>query len=151
MNRYGAFLVVAAACAPFAMSASAKDRDLSCTLRFSASSWSAIYARVEGTGTVNCTDGSTMPVAISGKGLGITAGKWKIDDGKGKFTHVDRIDDVLGEYLSVSGNVGVGKAAGAANVLTKGKVSLALAGKGDGFDIGVAINDFRISKAGATK
>ena len=29
---------------------------------------------------------------------------------------------------------------------SKGKVSRALAGKGEGFDIGVAISDFRIAK-----
>ncbi len=148
MNRFGVLVLVAVACAPLA--ASAADRDLSCDLKFSAKSWSAIYERVEGTGTVTCKDGSTMPVAISAKGLGITAGKWKISDGKGKFSHVARIDDVLGDYLSVSGNVGVGKA-GTAQALTKGKVSLALAGKGDGFDIGVAINDFKIMKAPAGK
>jgi hypothetical protein len=146
MKRFGALLLVAVACAPLA--AAAADRDLSCDLKFSARSWSVIYERVEGSGTVHCKDGSTMPVTISAKGLGITAGKWKITDGKGRFTHVNAIDDVLGEYLAVSGNVGVGKA-GTAQVLTKGKVSLALAGKGDGFDIGVAVNDFLITKAGA--
>jgi hypothetical protein len=144
MKRFGVLLLVAVACAPLA--AAAADRDLSCDLKFAAKSWSVIYERVEGSGTVTCEDGSTLPVTISAKGLGITAGKWKINEGKGKFTHVDSINDVLGEYLSVSGNVGVGKA-GTAQVLTKGKVSLALAGKGDGFDIGVAINDFKIMKA----
>lgn len=69
---------------------------------------------------------------------------------KGKFSHVDRIDDVLGNYLAASGNVGAGKA-GTAQALTKGKVSLMLAGRGDGFDIGVAINDFKIMKGGPAK
>jgi hypothetical protein len=146
MNRYGAFLLVAVACAPLATSALAKDRDLSCNLKFSASSWSAIYERADGSGAVTCSDGSTLPVTISAKGLGLTAGKWKIKDGKGKFSHVDKIGDVLGDYLSVSSNVGAGKA-GTAQVLTKGKVSLALAGKGDGFDIGIAISGFSIKSA----
>jgi hypothetical protein len=150
MKQLGVLLLVAVACAPFAGSASPKDRDLSCDLKFSASSWSAIYERVEGSGTVTCKDGSTMPVTISAKGLGLTAGKWKINDGTGKFTHVDSIDNVLGDYLALSGNAGAGKA-GTAQVLTKGKVSLALAGKGDGFDVGVAINDFKIAKATPSK
>lgn len=86
-----------------------------------------------------------MPVVIRAKGLGITAGKWKIIEGKGAITHVAKIDDVLGSYLAVSGDIGVVKA-GTAQVLTKGKVSLALAGKGEGFDVGVAISDFKISR-----
>lgn len=117
MKRFGMLLLVAAVCAPLAISAHPKDRDLSCSLKFSASSWSAIYERVEGSGTVSCKDGSTMPVAISAKGLGLTAGKWKITDGTGRFSHVTRIDDVLGDYLSVSGNLGTGKA-GTAQLLT---------------------------------
>jgi hypothetical protein len=40
--------------------------------------------------------------------------------------------------------------AGTAQILTKGKVSLALAGKGEGFDVGIAVSGFRISKPGAT-
>lgn len=148
MKRLGAWMLVAIACAPLA--ATAADHDLNCKLTFSAKSWSAIYERVEGTGTVACKGGATMAVTISAKGLGITAGKWKITDGKGAFSHVATIDDVLGDYLSVSGNVGVGKA-GTAQALTKGKVSLTLAGKGEGFDIGVAINDFKIMKATGTK
>ena len=147
MNRFGVVLLLAVACAPVA--AAAADRDLSCDLTFTAKSWSAIYERVEGAGTVTCKDGSTMPVTISAKGLGITAGKWKINDGKGRFSHIDKINDVLGDYLSVSGNIGAGKS-GTAQALTKGKVSLVLTGKGDGFDIGVAINDLKIMKA-ATK
>jgi hypothetical protein len=150
MKQLGVLLLVAVACAPFAGWASPKDRDLSCDLKFSASSWSAIYERVEGSGTVTCKDGSTLPVTISAKGLGLTAGKWKINDGTGKFTHVDSIDDVLGDYLALSGNAGAGKA-GTAQVLTKGKASLALAGKGDGFDVGLAINDFKIAKATPSK
>lgn len=97
---------------------------------------------------MTCKDGASIPVAINANGVGVTAGKWKITGGKGKFTHVAKIDDVLGSYLAVSGDVGVAKA-GAAKVLTKGKVSLALAGKGEGFDIGIAISDFKISKADA--
>jgi hypothetical protein len=150
MKHTGALLLVALACAPFATPAVAADRDLGCKLAFSASSWSAIYERAEGSGTVTCDDGSTLPVTISAKGIGITAGKWKITQGTGKFSHVAKIDDVLGSYLSVSGNVGVGKA-GTAQALTKGRVSLALAGKGDGFNIGVAINNFKIEKAAAKK
>lgn len=128
--------------------AHAADKDLRCHLAFTSQAWSALYSSAVGKGTVTCADGSSMPVEIRAKGIGITAGKWKITDGKGTFTHVARIDDVLGSYLAVSGDVGVAKA-GTAQALSKGKVSLALAGKGEGFDVGVAISDFKISKPAA--
>ncbi|WFC41547.1 hypothetical protein [Pseudoxanthomonas sp. SE1] len=128
-----------------ATSAVGSERDLSCALEFSSKEWSALYASVVGEGTVTCKDGMSIPVAIRANGVGITAGKWKITDGTGKFTDVARIDDVLGHYLALSGDVGVVKA-GTARVLSKGKVSLVLTGKGEGFDIGIAISDFRISR-----
>jgi len=148
MKRNGIFLLAAIGCALITGGAAAAEGDLSCTLKFSSSEWSALYASSQGSGTVTCTGGKTMPVAISAKGLGLTAGKWKITDGTGKFTHVYKIDDVLGSYLALSGDVGLVKA-GTARVLTKGKVSLALAGTGDGFDVGVAISDFKISRPAA--
>lgn len=128
--------------------AHAADKDLRCHLAFTSQAWSALYSSAVGQGVVTCADGSSMPVAIRAKGIGITAGKWKITDGKGTFTRVSRIDDVLGSYLAVSGDVGMAKA-GTAQALSKGKVSLALAGKGEGFDVGVAISNFKISSADA--
>lgn len=145
MKRIGMLAAAAMSMAMAANLAAASDRDLRCTLEFTSTEWSAVYASTVGKGTVNCKDGTTMHVGIEAKGLGITAGKWKITSGKGTFTHVAKIDDVLGSYAAVSGDIGLGKA-GTARVLTKGKVSLALAGKGEGFDLGVAISDFRISK-----
>jgi hypothetical protein len=123
----------------------AKDRDLKCNLAFTSSQWSAVYMKTTGQGTVTCQDGSSMAVAIAAKGIGITAGKWKITDGRGTFTHVEKIEDVLGNYLALSGDAGAAKA-GTAQVLTKGKVSLALAGKGEGFDLGIAVSSFGITR-----
>lgn len=123
----------------------AAERELSCTLEFSTQEWSALYASTVGEGTVACSDGASLPVAIRANGIGITAGKWKIVQGTGRFTRVADIDDVLGHYVALSGDVGVVKT-GTARVLTKGKVSLALTGTGEGFDLGVAIGDFRIGR-----
>ena len=68
--------------------------DLRCQLNFSLSGWSALYSQAEGKGTVTCKDGSSLPVLISAKGGGLTAGKTQVDHGKGDFTHVRTIDDV---------------------------------------------------------
>lgn len=141
-------LCAALAALALAQSASAADRELSCKLDFTANQWSVVYQHGEGAGTVTCKDGTRMPVRIVAKGIGLTAGKWKIDHGTGRFSRVQKIDDVLGHYASLSGNVGLVKT-GDVQVATKGRVSLALAGHGEGVNIGVAINEFDIEKAPA--
>lgn len=145
MKRITLLLVATLGLSTAADIAAAADRYLECTLKFTSKEWSALYASATGEGTVTCKDGPTMRVAIRAQGIGITAGKWKITEGKGTFTHVARIEDVLGSYLAISGDVGVVRT-GTARILTKGKVSLALAGKGEGFDVGVAISEFKISR-----
>lgn len=126
--------------------ASAAQPDLDCKLTFSLTGWSAIYKHADGNGRVTCANGQSMPVHIRVRGGGLTAGKWRINDGKGKFTDVYKISDVLGNYAQASADAGVVKS-GTAQLLTKGTVSLALAGAGQGFDIGIAGARFTISRA----
>jgi len=123
----------------------AADAELSCKLHYSLTGWSLIYKHSTGSGTIHCDDGKSMRVNVSAKALGITAGKWRIDDGSGDFTHVHSMHDVLGRYGVASAEVGVVKT-GEARVLTKGDVTLALAGKGEGVDIGVDAGEFTISR-----
>lgn len=120
--------------------------DLECHLQFSLSGWSAIVSRAKGTGTVTCADGSTLPVVIEAKGAGITAGRSHIDNGSGRFSHVHRIDEVLGRYAQGGAEAGVVHSA-TAQVLTKGPVSLALAGRGEGIDLGVSVGEFILKPA----
>jgi hypothetical protein len=91
-----------------------------------------------------------MRVKIESKGGGLTAGKSHIDNGTGKFTDVHKIADVLGTYAQGDASAGAVKS-GTAQVLTKGTVSLALAGAGEGVELGVSIGGFTISKAGKEK
>lgn len=141
-------IVTLSLAAVLCLSASAQtaDREVSCTLKFSSTQWSVLYERAEGTGTVICDNGKRMEVDISAKGMGLTAGKWRIDQGTGKFTHVKNVRDVLGTYAALSANVGLVKA-GTVQVLTNNKVSLVLAGTGDGFDVGVTISQFKIERS----
>lgn len=127
-------------------SSQAIDREVSCTLEFSSTQWSVLYEHAEGTGTVACDNGKKMEVDISAKGVGLTAGKWRIRNGTGKFTRVAKIRDVLGNYAALSANAGLMKA-GTVQVLTNDRVSLVLAGSGDGFDAGVTISQFRIDRS----
>ncbi|HEY4582868.1 MAG TPA: hypothetical protein VIG88_08395 [Lysobacter sp.] len=136
-------LIAATALALAASPAAAAD--LSCSLRFSMTGWSAIYKHSRGTGTVTCSNGQTLPVKIEARGGGLTFGKSRIDDGTGRFAGVRRIRDVLGGYATGEANAAAGRAA-KAQIVTKGPVSLALAGKGEGVELGVAFGSFVISE-----
>ena len=139
---------IAAPAAPQAHHSSVTERgapDLDCKLTFSLTGWSLIYKHADGVGRVTCENGQSLPVKISIKGGGLTAGKWHVDNGKGKFTDVHVINDVLGRYVQGGAHAGVVKSA-EAQVLTKGTVSLALAGHGEGINLGVDVGAFSISR-----
>jgi hypothetical protein len=120
--------------------------DLGCKLDFSLSGWSAVYSHAQGKGVVSCKDGTSLPVVISVTGGGLTAGKSQVDHGTGKFTHVRTIDDVLGRYAQGEAHAGAMKS-GTAQLLTKGTVSLALAGSGEGIDLGIDVGEFTLKRA----
>ena len=128
-----------------ATTASAKEAELDCKLHFSLSGWSAIYEHAEGHGLVTCEDGSSMHVNITAKGGGLTVGKSRIDHGTGRFSDVRTIQDVLGSYAQGEAHAGVVKS-GTAQLLTKGTVSLALAGAGEGVDIGIDVGEFTLKR-----
>jgi len=130
--------------------ATAAEADLDCKLKFSLAGWSLIYKHSEGSGVVTCANGKSMPVKVEAHGGGITVGKSHIDNGTGRFTDVHRIEDVLGTYAQGDASIGAGKS-GTAQVLTKGTVSLALSGAGEGIDIGVSIGGFSITAADKKK
>lgn len=125
--------------------ARAADANVTCQLSFSLSGWSVIYKHASGSGVVTCSNGQSAKVKISVNGGGLTAGKYKIDDGKGDITHVVTIADVFGNYLQGGADAGVLKS-GEAQLLTKGTTSLALHGTGEGIDLGLSVDAVSISK-----
>jgi hypothetical protein len=86
-----------------------------------------------------------MAVKLRAKGGGLTVGKSTIDDGHGDFSGVSNITELLGTYASAEAHAGAVESA-KAQVVTKGEVSLALSGTGTGWDIGVAVGNFIISR-----
>jgi hypothetical protein len=116
-------------------------QDIDCKLAFQLSGWSAFYKRATGDGTVSCDNGQRMHVHIRAEGGGVTFGKTEIDDGHGDFTGVYDIHEVLGHYASAEAHAGA-QASADSQVLTKGNVSLALSGKGRGWNIGIAFGAF---------
>ena len=115
-----------------------------CKLHFSMSGWSAFYKTLSGSGTISCDNGQRMAVDIRSKGGGLTFGKSRIENGIGEFSGVRDIHDIPGTYAAAEAHAGAGKSAHA-QVVTKGDISLALSGKGEGWDLGLAFGNFIIS------
>lgn len=124
--------------------AQAADASVKCDLVYNLSGWSLIYKQAEGTGTVTCSNGQRANVKISVVGGGLTAGKYRINNGKGEISNVHGIKEVFGDYAQAGAEAGVVKSS-QAQVLTKGTVSLALAGTGEGVNLGISAGKFTIS------
>ncbi|WP_414554578.1 hypothetical protein [Stenotrophomonas forensis] len=134
-------LLATALTAPAAQAAG----NIDCDLRYNLSGWSLFYKTASGTGTIQCTNGARIPVRIRVTGGGLTVGKSKIVDGKGRFTGAYSLDDLLGKYVALGAHAGAIRSGGAV-AMTKGDVSLALAGSGRGWDLGVDGSSFVIRR-----
>ena len=137
-----AVLVLSMAMAPAALG----DELYDCEMDFELKGWSAFVKKAQGTGTVTCDNGQSARVKIRVRGGGLTFGKSEIVDGKAEISGVKDISEVFGSYASASAHAGVGPSA-EATAMTKGEVSLALAGTGRGIDLGVAFSKFKILRA----
>jgi len=147
MNKYTRTALVAAL---FATSFATHAEDqakakVDCTMKFSLKGWSAFYKRADGTGTVTCNNGQTAQVKLEARGGGLTAGKSSIENGSGEFSNVKSIDEVFGKYVNAEASAGAVKSSGA-QAMTKGEVSLALAGTGRGWDLGISFGKFTIKR-----
>jgi len=117
-------------------------------MKFSLQGWSAFYKSASGQATIRCDNGQSARVSIHAKGGGLTVGMTKVVDGTGRFTPVADISEVFGTYGAAEAHAGMG-ASSDAQVVTKGNVSLALAGSGEGVNLGVSFGKFVIEKAHA--
>lgn len=146
MNRKTLLALCTATLCLAATTAQARGGDVTCKMRYTLSSWSVIYKHAAGQGTIQCSNGQHRNVKLSAKGGGLTVGKYRITDGSGEFAGVRDIHDVFGTYVAASADVAAVKA-GSAQAMTKGDVSLALSGTGEGVNLGVALTGFTISPA----
>lgn len=138
------FIAAAALACAVPNSANA-DAKVDCEMRFTLKSWSVFYKTGKGSGTIRCNNGESMSIQIRTKGGGLTVGKSTIEDGRGEFSGVHSINELLGTYVSAEAHAGAVKSA-KGQVVTKGEVSLALAGTGRGWDLGVAFGKFVIKR-----
>ena len=121
-----------------------------CKMTYSLAGWSAIYSTASGSGTITCDNGQSARSSLRAKGGGLTAGKSKITNGSGTFSDVADISELFGSYASADVHAGMVDSS-AAQVVTKGTVSLAFSGTGKGIDLGVTFGEFVISKPTAKK
>ncbi len=128
---------------------SSNNKELDCHMKFTLKGWSAIYKTASGKGTVRCNNGETRKVKLNVKGGGLTAGKYKINNGHAEFTGVKSINDIMGSYASASAHAGATKGAHGA-VMTKGNVTMSLGGTGNGWSLGVGLSGFTIKPVGAS-
>jgi len=135
-------LLVAALVAVAAIGNTAQAK-ADCKLKFTISGWSAFYKRSDGAGTITCTNGQSMKVRLRARGGGPSIGRSTIKNGTGEFSGVDNIRELLGSYVSAEAEAGAVKSA-KGQVVTKGPISLALSGTGEGWEIGVAFGKFQI-------
>jgi len=141
-NTILAVVVLALGCAAVGSPAQALT---DCTMSFNLKGWSAFYKTAKGSGSITCNNGQKARVSLEAKGGGLTVGKSQIRDGHGKFSEVADISELFGTYVQGAAAAGAVKASGA-SAMTKGEVSLALAGTGTGFELGVSFGKFIISK-----
>ena len=134
-------LLAVGAVAPAAQAAG----NIDCELRYNLSGWSAFYKTAEGTGTISCDNGTRFPVTIKTKGGGLTVGRTTITDGRGRFTGAYSVNDLVGTYAAVEAHASASRA-NDAQVMTKGDISLALAGTGQGWSLGVGFGKFVIER-----
>ena len=143
MTRSLSLLAGAVLLAGSAMVSPAQAATITCKMTFSLSGWSAFYKTTSGDGNVRCSNGQHMAVHITAKGGGLTFGKSKLTNGHGEFSGVHDIKDILGSYATAEAHAGAVKSSGA-QAMTKGEVSLAISGTGEGWDLGVAFGKFTI-------
>ncbi len=136
-----ALLLSAALAAAFAAAPASAAGKVDCKLGFDLAGWSLFYKTASGNGLVTCDNGQRLAVRISAKGGGLTFGKSRIENGTGEFSGVRDIRDVLGTYATAEAHAGAVRSS-KAQAMTKGDVSLALAGTGKGWDLGVAFGKF---------
>lgn len=139
------FLALIALASLGAVPAAQAAGNIDCKLHYSLAGWSVFYKTASGSGTITCDNGARIPVKISVKGGGLSVGKSTVTNGKGNFTGAYPLNDLIGSYASVEAHAGADKS-GSAQVVTKGDVSLALAGTGKGWDLGIAGARFTIER-----
>ncbi len=142
MKAFPLSIALAAVVLGLASSRAHADADLKCRLSFEMKGWSAFYKTASGHGTIHCSNGQSMRVKLEAKGGGLTVGK-SVEEGRGEFTNAASLHELLGSYVAAQAQAGAVKSA-QAQVMSKGEVSLAVTGKGRGWELGISFGELKI-------
>jgi len=137
--------LILAAAAAVCLAAPAEAQLAKCKMTFNMSGWSLAVKQMKGKGTVTCSNGQSASVAIEANGIGFTIGKSDIVNGTGTFSEVKDISEIFGTYAQLEAR-GTATKGGAAQVMTKGEISLALSGEGRGWEAGVSLSGLTIKR-----
>jgi len=119
-------------------------RTMDCEMRFNLKGSSASYETAKGEGIITCNNGQLAKLSIRATGGGIMSGSSEIIDGTGRFSDAWTIDELFGAYVQREVYARTGRSVA---VLTKGRISLVLAGTGRGMDFGFAFEKLTIERA----
>ena len=145
-NKLVLLLAGVTALLPLTAHAAEVKANVECTMKFELKGWSVFFEDATGHGVVTCSNGQKADVHLKVQGGGLSFGKFNVLDGSGTFSDVTSIDQIYGGYLAATAEAGAGKS-GTASVYTKGVVSLALAGTGQGMEIGFDFGKLEIRPA----
>ena len=145
VERFALATIVGFGLAALSAAPARAEGQTKCTMKFSMKGWSAIYKTSKGEGTITCDNGEKAGVTIKLTGGGITFGKSEIKDATGTFSEVSKLENLLGSYAAAEAEAGAVKST-TAQALTKGEVSLAIAGTGEGWNLGVSGSKFTIAR-----
>jgi hypothetical protein len=129
----------------FLASPAAAGELMKCRMKYDLKGWSVLYKTSKGTGHIKCDNGQAASVNIRTEGGGLTVGKSEVIGGKGTFSGVRDISELYGGYAEATAHAGMGESTDS-RVMTKGEVSLALSGTGQGANVGVAFGAFIIER-----
>lgn len=129
----------------FLFSTKSAQADTQCKMSFTMKSWSVFYKSGKGSGTIRCDNGQKARVSLRAHSGGLTFGKNKTLNGRGVFSRTASIKDVFGSYAMGEAHGGAGDS-GSSQALTKGDISLALTGTGQGVNVGIDFGSFKITK-----
>ena len=145
-NKLVLLLLAGAAALPLSAHAAEVKANVECTMKFELKGWSVFFEDATGHGMVSCNNGQKADVHLKVQGGGLSFGKFNVLNGTGTFSDVTSLDQIYGGYLAATAEAGAGKS-GTASVYTKGVVSLALSGTGQGVDLGFDFGKLEIRPA----
>ena len=119
---------------------------MGCEMKFNLRGMPGFYETAKGEGIITCNNGQIAQLSIRVTG-GMRFGRSEFVEGNGRFSDARTIDELFGSYVPSEVHAVASDSAGVVQVLTKGRISLALAGTDRNMEFGFAFEKFTIERA----